>query len=82
MYTDFPYGQTRHLPPIPVEAGQLTYKADIPDLVPGGKYYVAVQAWQNVSGVTAGSALQSMNATTSEACNFFLEINAVIKYSG
>lgn len=42
------------------------YNVEIPDLYPGGEYGVTVQAWQNVSGESAGSSVQEVSATTSK----------------
>ncbi|XP_052243600.1 tyrosine-protein phosphatase 10D-like isoform X2 [Dreissena polymorpha] len=63
-YKDSPMGVLSYLPPIFSLPDQMTYSIDILDLSRGSTYIVNVQAWQNVSGVTAGSAVETVNATT------------------
>ncbi|XP_052810165.1 tyrosine-protein phosphatase 10D-like [Mya arenaria] len=63
-YREFPIGKSSYLPPISAIQDELQYTVEIPNLLAGGTYNVVVQVWQNVSGVTAGSAIQQINATT------------------
>jgi len=73
-YQELPIGVVIPLPPVPVVDGLDLYEANIPDLYPGGEYKVMVQAWQNITGETAGSSVQDVIAITSE----YLVIKAVV----
>ncbi|KAL4233316.1 hypothetical protein ACF0H5_007998 [Mactra antiquata] len=60
---DFPTSPVQ-LPVISYIDNQLDYSTEILNLLPGGTYTVMVQAWQNISGATAGSSIQHYDGTT------------------
>ncbi|XP_060557126.1 tyrosine-protein phosphatase 10D-like isoform X3 [Ruditapes philippinarum] len=63
-YQEMPAGVPVQLPVVESVENQSDYSVTTPDLFPGGTYKVKVQAWQNVSGESAGSPLQEINGTT------------------